>query len=165
MSTTFCFVYLSCTVRPKIRVHNQLVSAYLGSDVELECRVEASPKPDTVWFTGAGHKLEDLMEQWEQQGLLQGGGSAGNGSGSSHEVTDGNNHFIRMNVNGQSRLLANHHVPSKRKKYQFEEESDGYRTIMRLTIRRLESIDFGSYKCLAKNSLGEKEGLVRLYGE
>ena len=148
------------TVRPKIRVHNQLVSAYVGSDVELECRVEASPKPETVWLTGTGQKLEELMEQWEQ---LQGGGN------SSSEVMDGlnvsNNHFIRTNVNGQSRLLTNHHATNKRKKYHFDEESDGYRTVMRLTIRRLENIDFGSYKCVAKNLLGEKEGLVRLYGE
>jgi hypothetical protein len=36
---------------------------------------------------------------------------------------------------------------------------------MKLKISDLEEKDFGSYKCVAKNALGEKEGLVRLYGK
>lgn len=124
------------------------MSAYLGSDVELECRVESSPKPETIWFTGTGQKLEELMDQYESVDVDQ---------------RKDQHNYIRTNVNGQSKLLTNH-FQSKRKKYQFDEESDGYRTVMRLTIRRLEPMDFGSYKCVAKNNLGEKEGLVRLYG-
>lgn len=125
------------------------MSAYLGSDVELECRVESSPKPETVWLTGTGQKLEDLMVNMDTNEM---------------ETNSDQNSYIRTNLNGQSKLLANH-FQSKRKKYQFDEESDGYRTVMRLTIRRLETYDFGSYKCVAKNNLGEKEGLVRLYGK
>lgn len=49
-------------------------------------------------------------------------------------------------------------------KYQTREEHDSYRTKMKLKITNLEDKDFGTYKCVAKNSLGEKEGLVRLYG-
>jgi len=49
-------------------------------------------------------------------------------------------------------------------KYHIQEEHDSYRTRMRLKITHLEEKDFGSYKCVAKNTLGEKEGLVRLYG-
>lgn len=49
-------------------------------------------------------------------------------------------------------------------KYQIKEEHDSYRTRMRLKIMQLDAKDFGSYKCVAKNTLGEKEGLVRLYG-
>ncbi|XP_054161095.1 lachesin-like [Oppia nitens] len=48
-------------------------------------------------------------------------------------------------------------------KYQTQEEYDSYRTRMLLKITDLDDKDFGSYKCVAKNSLGEKEGLVRLY--
>ena len=36
---------------------------------------------------------------------------------------------------------------------------------MLLTIRRFQSRDVGSYKCIAKNSLGEVESSIRLYGE
>ncbi|XP_037775789.1 uncharacterized protein LOC119572909 [Penaeus monodon] len=34
---------------------------------------------------------------------------------------------------------------------------------MKLTIRSLKAEDFGSYKCVAKNSRGETEGLIKLY--
>ncbi|CAB3250700.1 unnamed protein product [Arctia plantaginis] len=33
---------------------------------------------------------------------------------------------------------------------------------MKLTIRRVSSRDFSSYRCVAKNSLGETDGLIRL---
>lgn len=35
---------------------------------------------------------------------------------------------------------------------------------MKLTIRRVSSRDFSSYRCVAKNSLGETDGLIRLDG-
>lgn len=40
-----------------------------------------------------------------------------------------------------------------------------YKVAMRLTIRNLKPDDFGSYTCVAKNSLGETEGSIRLYGK
>nr|CAI5819613.1 unnamed protein product [Callosobruchus analis] len=36
---------------------------------------------------------------------------------------------------------------------------------MRLTVRRLAETDFGNYRCVAKNALGEAEGSIRLYGK
>lgn len=38
---------------------------------------------------------------------------------------------------------------------------------MRMTVivRNLQKDDVGSYKCIAKNSLGEVESSIRLYGE
>ena len=35
---------------------------------------------------------------------------------------------------------------------------------MRLEIHRVEEQDFTSYKCVAKNSLGETDGKIRLFG-
>lgn len=81
----------------------------LGSDVQLECRCEASPTPTTAWIRSDGHLL----------------------------------------------------TPSA--KYLMREEHDSYRTKMKLKIVSLDEKDFGSYKCVAKNAIGEKEGLVRLY--
>lgn len=36
---------------------------------------------------------------------------------------------------------------------------------MRLKINNIQEEDFGSYKCIAKNNLGEKEGLFRVYSK
>ncbi|KAF8764722.1 Lachesin like protein [Argiope bruennichi] len=47
-------------------------------------------------------------------------------------------------------------------KYELTEEADSYRINMQLKIKNLEEKDFGHYKCVAKNTLGDKEGFVRL---
>ena len=36
---------------------------------------------------------------------------------------------------------------------------------MRLEIHRVQAEDFTSYKCVAKNSLGETDGKIRLFGK
>lgn len=38
-----------------------------------------------------------------------------------------------------------------------------YRVVMRLTIKSVEMQDFSSYRCVAKNSLGETDGVIKLY--
>jgi hypothetical protein len=40
-----------------------------------------------------------------------------------------------------------------------------YKTQMLLTIVKLKSSDFGTYKCVAKNPRGETDGTIRLYGK
>lgn len=51
-------------------------------------------------------------------------------------------------------------------KYNSEVLATGlYKVTLRLTIRNLKPEDFGSYTCVAKNSLGETEGTIRLYGK
>ncbi|XP_046746079.1 lachesin-like isoform X1 [Diprion similis] len=49
------------------------------------------------------------------------------------------------------------------KKYSTETTENSYRADMKLTIRNLQPGDFGSYRCISKNSLGETEGSIRLY--
>lgn len=39
----------------------------------------------------------------------------------------------------------------------------GYKVYMKLTIYSLEPQDYGTYKCVSKNSLGEMEGSIKLY--
>lgn len=40
-----------------------------------------------------------------------------------------------------------------------------FETRMSVTIRRLQLEDVGSYRCIAKNSLGDVESNIRLYGK
>lgn len=40
-----------------------------------------------------------------------------------------------------------------------------YSAQMKLVIRNFQKSDLGGYKCISKNSLGEAEGNIRLYGE
>lgn len=50
-------------------------------------------------------------------------------------------------------------------KYHLVINEDGYKTHMMLTIRSLSPEDYGNYKCITKNSLGEAEGSMRIYGK
>ncbi|XP_021937032.1 lachesin-like isoform X3 [Zootermopsis nevadensis] len=49
------------------------------------------------------------------------------------------------------------------RKYDTETTANSYRAHMKLTIRDLRDKDFGNYRCISKNSLGETEGSIRLY--
>lgn len=44
-------------------------------------------------------------------------------------------------------------------------DSGSYKSKMHLRIRNLKPEDYGSYTCFAKNSLGETEGSIKLYGK
>lgn len=46
-----------------------------------------------------------------------------------------------------------------------EKENNMYAIEMILHIKRLQSSDFGGYKCISKNSIGDTEGTIRLYGK
>lgn len=50
------------------------------------------------------------------------------------------------------------------KKYELIEDVESYRIHMQLKINNLEENDYGPYKCVARNMLGDKEGFVRLIG-
>jgi hypothetical protein len=51
-------------------------------------------------------------------------------------------------------------------KYNMTEINSSYYSVqMRLTIRNFRKSDFGGYKCISKNSIGDAEGNIRLYGK
>ncbi|CAO1407962.1 unnamed protein product, partial [Diamesa hyperborea] len=52
-------------------------------------------------------------------------------------------------------------LPSK--KYIIDYNENSYRAHMKLTIKSLSLGDFGNYRCISKNSLGETEGSIRVY--
>ncbi|VEN43247.1 unnamed protein product, partial [Callosobruchus maculatus] len=49
-------------------------------------------------------------------------------------------------------------------KYESVAMDNGYKKYMMLKIRRVDKLDFGSYRCVAKNSLGETDGVIKLEG-
>ncbi|XP_026668767.1 lachesin-like [Ceratina calcarata] len=102
-------IFINVHFPPVIHVPNQLVGAPLGTDVVLECFVEASPKSINYWVK------DNAMIISSQQ------------------------HDVQAIV-----------------KSQFEVR-------MVLTIRNLQKHDVGTYKCVAKNSLGDVESSIRLY--
>ena len=46
-----------------------------------------------------------------------------------------------------------------------ETDTSLYAVTMTLTIRALSKGDFGGYKCISKNSIGDADQTVRLYRE
>lgn len=50
-------------------------------------------------------------------------------------------------------------------KYQMSEiNHSAYSVQMRLIVRNIQRSDLGGYKCISKNSIGDAEGNIRLYG-
>ena len=46
-----------------------------------------------------------------------------------------------------------------------EKPLNSYKFQLTLTIKRLQPEDFGTYRCISKNSIGQAEEEVELYGE
>ncbi|XP_065334189.1 lachesin-like isoform X2 [Cloeon dipterum] len=102
-------IMVSVHFHPVIQVPNQLVGAPLGTDVTLECHVEASPRSINYWVRDT--EMVISSEKYDVQTI----------SKSMFEVK------------------------------------------MILNIRSLAKTDAGSYRCVAKNSLGEVDSSIRLY--
>lgn len=45
----------------------------------------------------------------------------------------------------------------------FESYEKDYKVTMKLTIHSVTQNDFGSYRCVSKNSLGDTDGQIKLY--
>lgn len=63
------------TVSPAIHTPSQLLGAPLGSDVQLNCQVEASPAPVTYWLKGGRMPANSFT------GSNSGGGVGSGGNG------------------------------------------------------------------------------------
>lgn len=48
-------------------------------------------------------------------------------------------------------------------KYKPTFEETSYKVVMRLVIKNVTIKDYGTYKCISKNSLGDTEGSMKLY--
>ena len=52
-----------------------------------------------------------------------------------------------------------------RDKHIIQERKSGYKVYMKLNIKSFKSSDAGVYSCVSKNSFGEDQGTIQLYGE
>lgn len=50
-------------------------------------------------------------------------------------------------------------------KYEMTTLETNYKVIMKLSIKSLSPLDFGSYKCVSKNAIGDTDGSIQLYGK
>jgi hypothetical protein len=55
--------------------------------------------------------------------------------------------------------------PAAGKRFEPMELENAYKVIMRLTINSVSQNDFGAYRCVSKNSLGDTDGAIKLYRE
>ncbi|XP_049828521.1 opioid-binding protein/cell adhesion molecule homolog isoform X1 [Schistocerca gregaria] len=95
---------------PVVRPKSQLVGAYDGRHVTIECSSEAYPKSINYW------------------------------------------------TRDQGEILAHGN------KYEPSIVETSYKVHMKLTIRSVGPADYGQYVCVSKNSLGDTEGVIRVYG-
>lgn len=63
------------------------------------------------------------------------------------------------------KLLFIHLFFWSRAKHIVEEMRDNYRVVLKLTVKKFNLSDLGTYTCVATNGLGKSEGAVRLYGK
>ncbi|KAL7030265.1 hypothetical protein ACKWTF_006596 [Chironomus riparius] len=103
-------ISLNIHFHPVIHVPNQLVGAPLGTDVQIECHVEASPRSINYWIKDTGEMIVS-----------------------------------------SSKYIVQEHSKSL------------YEMKMTVIVKKFEKEDIGSYRCIAKNSLGEVDSSIRLY--
>lgn len=56
-------------------------------------------------------------------------------------------------------------IVSSNKHHVLEQSKSQYESKMTMIVRKFQKEDVGSYRCIAKNSLGEVDSSIRLYGE
>ncbi|XP_030760930.1 lachesin-like [Sitophilus oryzae] len=94
---------------PMVWIKNQLVGAYEGQQVTLECHLEAFPKSINYWINERGEIISQSSE------------------------------------------------------YDPTQKSHNYKIYMKLKIEHVMQSDYGKYKCIAKNALGETDGTIQLF--
>ncbi|OAD55980.1 Lachesin [Eufriesea mexicana] len=125
-------------ISPMISIQNQLVGAQEGQRMTLECNSEAFPESINYWTR------------------------------ENKEITK-NGSAITILYLWQSKEKLKNSEPSpcillkSREKYNQSFTNNEYKVHMKLTILSVEMSDYGTYKCISKNALGETDGSIKLY--
>ena len=128
-------MFLFISVDPQIEVRNQVVGAPVGTEIILRCSIQASPKPMTFWMRKEGKLISNI--EFEKTKIL-------------------NLFFPFQNLGAMI-------VPSM--KYNISEVSlNDYHFVSTLHIKSLNKNDFAQYVCVAKNTIGKSEEMIKIYG-
>ncbi|XP_070156144.1 neurotrimin isoform X2 [Polyergus mexicanus] len=129
-----------------------------GSNVTLRCAATGTPEPTVTWRREAGGTIS--LSNWHEAASIE---------GPELEIT----RITRLHM-GPYLCIASNGVPptvSKRifltvhyDNYKIETIPKGsYEMTMKLVIKSVRVQDFGSFRCVATNSLGETDGRIKLY--
>jgi Immunoglobulin domain/Immunoglobulin I-set domain len=130
-------VQLKVQSPPMLSIPNQLKEAYVGQDVILECHAEAYPASINYWITERGDMIN--LGELKIYGELM--------------------YEINLKSNKISLSTGTSRAGDK---FEATGRENGYRKIMKLKIRNVRSKDFGFYRCVALNSIGETYGMIKL---
>lgn len=138
------FSTLISTVPPSIVVRQETVYASFGQKIVLECISESHPNSFNYWLDPSGKKI------------IQGAFSAFKWFCHSVSIPglDGGtwtNFFFFLFFLFEGGI------------YESMTIENVYRVIMKLVIRPKNAGDFGAYKCIANNTLGESEKIIHLH--
>ena len=132
-------------VSPMVRVENQLELAYVTQrNITLHCTSEAFPPAIHYWIFSnktaiiGGKRNVQIQLPFVANILMY---------NSMYKYT------IKISI-----------FTGPGKRFVIREYLKSYTTKLSLTIRNVRDTDFGTYRCLAKNSLGDSDGSIKLSG-
>jgi neurotrimin len=112
-----------------------VVGAPVGTEIILRCSIQASPKPMTFWMRKEGKLISNICRI------------------SKNKIPKP---FFISNLGAMI-------VPSM--KYNISEVSlNDYHFVSTLHIKSLNKNDFAQYVCVAKNTIGKSEEMIKIYG-
>lgn len=144
------------------KVPNQLVGAPLLTDVTLICNVEASPKAINYWQRENGKIMNWKIFNFSYFFI---------GADFCAFVSVWiRNHYLHLYWIKNCIIHCFSGPPGEmiitNERYLMTEtENSMYAVQMTLVVRKLQKSDMGGYKCISKNSIGDAEGTIRLYGK
>uniref|UniRef100_A0A182WS10 Ig-like domain-containing protein n=1 Tax=Anopheles quadriannulatus TaxID=34691 RepID=A0A182WS10_ANOQN len=154
--------YLQVVVPPNILDIESTPSSVAvreNQNINMTCRADGFPTPKIIWRREDGQSITVERKKkvspmiWVPNQLV--------GAPLSTDVT------IDCHTEAHPRAIIywvyNSVMVLPSKKYIIDYNENSYRAHMKLTIKGLSMGDFGNYRCISKNSLGETEGSIRVY--
>lgn len=133
-------VVLDVQFSPILKLPQNEISTQLGQDVQLNCFIDANPVGSFAW-----QKISNLGDnQARASGLF-----------ASSNFDDTNDEQTIELVNSDK-----HEIVIKEQRDASQRQTS---TQLTLTIRKISRHDFGTYRCVARNSLGAQSNTVRVY--
>ncbi|XP_064212175.1 neurotrimin isoform X6 [Tribolium castaneum] len=153
--------YLQVVVPPSIvdRETSSDMVVLESTNVSLTCKATGYPEPYVMWRREDG---EDIRYNGENVPPMLSIPNQLEGAYIGQDVTlECRTEAFPTSINYWTTERGDM-IISGSDKYEAVSMDNGYKKYMMLKIRRVNKSDFGSYKCVAKNSLGETDGVIKL---